>query len=91
MWAIVAAFGDNLRRSAYALAEDADLTEPQADKLALLGGCLNYNGYGDSLEDLHFHPAKLYQAMEPYADPFVFIAKSPAFIALLRDLMMIFA
>ncbi len=79
LWAVVASFGDNIEKSARALAEAACLTEPQIEKLARLGECLNYNGYGDSLEDLHFHPAELYEAIKPYADPFAFIAESFAF------------
>ncbi len=88
MWAIVAAFGDNIGQSAGALAESAGLTEPQREQLAHLGEYLNYNGYGDSLEDLHFHPAELYLEMKPYPNPFVFIAESTAFDRLaagLRD------
>ena len=79
LWAIIAAFGDNLGSSARVLAEDAGLTEREIEKLASLGEYLNYNGYGDRLQDLHFDPAKLYEEMRPYADPFDFIAKSPAF------------
>ena len=82
LWAIAAAFGDNLAKVARALAEERGLTEAQIGQLARLGECLNYNGYGDSLSDLHFHPADLYRELQPYADPFSFIAKSPAFARL---------
>lgn len=81
-WAITAAFGDNLANSARALAESEGLTEAQTGQLARLGECLNYNGYGDSLEDLHFHPAQLYAELKPYADPFAFLAESAAFATL---------
>lgn len=79
LWAIVAAFGDNLRQSARVRAKDAGLTEPEIEKLAALGEYLNYNGYGECLQDLHFNPARLYEEMRPYADPFDFIAQSSAF------------
>ncbi|PTR14784.1 hypothetical protein C8R31_105143 [Nitrosospira sp. Nsp2] len=79
LWAIVAAFGDNLGQSGRALAKDAGLSEPETEKLASLGEYLNYNGYGDRLQDLHFEPGKLYEEMRPYPDPFDFIARSPAF------------
>jgi hypothetical protein len=82
LWAITAAFGDNLEKSARALAESVGLSEAQTSKLSRLGECLNYNGYGDSLEDLHFHPAQLYAEIKPYADPFAFFAESPAFAKL---------
>lgn len=82
LWAITAAFGDNLEKSATELAVSAGLNEAQITKLARLGECLNYNGYGDTLEDLHFHPAQLYAEMKPYADPQVFIAEATAFAKL---------
>lgn len=82
LWAIVAAFGDNLGQRACALAESVGLAERQIEKLARLGEYLNYNGYGDTVEDLHYPPVELYEKMKPYPDPFVFIAESPAFTRL---------
>lgn len=82
LWAIVAAFGDNVSQSARTLAVQAGLAESQIKEMARLGEYLNYNSYGDSLEDLHFHPAELYRELEPYPDPFIFIAESPAFTEL---------
>jgi hypothetical protein len=38
-----------------------------------LGVYLNYNGYGSSLDDLHFKPADLYRLMSAYKDPFMFM------------------
>lgn len=68
-WAVVGAFGDNLRQSAQVLAKSLDITEPEIEALENLGIYLNYNGYGASLEDLHFHPAELFQKLLPYASP----------------------
>ncbi len=79
VWAVAAAFGDNLHAAARAAAEPLGLSESQLDQLRELGECLNYNGYGDSLEDLHFHPAELYRLLHPYADPFAFMQESAAF------------
>jgi hypothetical protein len=78
-WAIAAAFGDNISESANRLALQNELVQPQIEKLAHLGEYLNYNSYGETLEDLHFHPLALYEAMAPYPDPFDFIAESAAF------------
>ncbi len=39
-----------------------------------LGNYINYNGYGPSIEDLHFPPAELFRRLRPYADPLAFIA-----------------
>jgi hypothetical protein len=79
LWAITAAFGDNLEESGQSLADSESLTKAQVEELARLGECLNYNAYGDSVEDLHFHPAQLYAELKPYPDPFVFMTESSAF------------
>ncbi|PSJ18536.1 DHH family phosphoesterase [Nitrosomonas supralitoralis] len=79
LWAITAAFGDNLIQKARQLTVSAGLTEAETDQLAHLGEYLNYNGYGDNLPDLHFHPVALYEEIKPYINPFDFIAKSIAF------------
>jgi len=55
-WAICGAFGDNLHRQAEQLANDYSLTEKQTLQLREIGELFNYNGYGSTLSDLHFHP-----------------------------------
>lgn len=82
LWAITAAFGDNLIQKARQLASSAGLTEVETEQLACLGEYLNYNGYGDNLSDLHFHPTDLYEEIKPYISPFDFIAQSAAFTKL---------
>lgn len=77
-WAIVGAFGDNLKKSALSLAKQTQLSEQELSLLETLGTYINYNGYGASLDDLHFEPAALYQAMVSYASPFEFIEKDQA-------------
>jgi len=76
-WAVAAAFGDNLHASANALADDAGFDEGQRLILREVGECLNYNGYGDSIEDLFFDPVLLYGAMSGFESPFEFAEKSP--------------
>lgn len=78
-WAVAAAFGDNLHEAARKAAEPMGYGAEQLDALRELGECLNYNGYGDSLEDLHFHPADLYRGLHAYVDPFTFIRESSEF------------
>lgn len=73
-WAIVAAYGDNLLTRADELAHVAGLSFEQAQQLKELGTLVNYNGYGESLDDLHYHPAKLFQQLLAYDDPFAVIA-----------------
>lgn len=79
IWAVVGAFGDNLRQSALRAAEPLGLNAGQLEALQSLGECLNYNGYGESVVDLHFPPDELYRLVHGYADPFAFIAEEPAF------------
>ena len=76
-WAVAAAFGDNLQATAHALAREAGLSEAQAAQLCELGESINYNAYGDSVEDLFIAPTALYETLKPYADPFDFIASEP--------------
>jgi hypothetical protein len=76
---VTAAFGDNLADSARQAAASLGLSSDQLAQLQSLGECLNYNGYGESLDDLFFHPAELYRSLQPYADPFAFIYESAAY------------
>ena len=76
-WAIAAAFGDNLNAVGEELAGKAGLSADQAEALKTLGVCINYNGYGASVEDLHFHPADVYRECVKFADPLDLIASAP--------------
>jgi len=78
-WAVTAAFGDNLADAARQAAGPLGLSGGQLAQLQSLGECLNYNGYGETLDDLFFDPADLYRQLRPFADPFAFIAESPAY------------
>ena len=84
-WAIAAAFGDNLNAAAESLAFEAGLSAGQTESLKMLGVCINYNGYGDTVEDLHFHPADLYREFVKFADPLELIASQPLAWQKLRD------
>jgi hypothetical protein len=76
LWAIVAAFGDNLTKIARAMATEAGLNPQATAALEKLGTCLNYNAYGESIEDLHYHPAELSELIMPFADPAGFIEQT---------------
>lgn len=79
IWAVVAAFGDNLEKSARRAAETLQLQSTDVERLRELGECINYNAYGESLDDLHYHPADLFETMSHYADPREFIEGEPVF------------
>jgi hypothetical protein len=72
-WAVAAAFGDNLLAVAEQAAQPLALSPVQLKQLHDLGVCINYNGYGGSLGDLHFAPDKLFRELAPYASPFDFM------------------
>lgn len=72
-WAVTAAFGDNLADSALEAAKSLNLSEQDLKDLRTLGELLNYNAYGQTLDDLHFEPAELYESIQSYVDPLEFI------------------
>lgn len=77
-WAIVGAYGDNLKKVGEALSIASGLDEAQREQLENLGIYMNYNGYGATVDDLHFTPADLFLAMKDYASPFEFFEKGKA-------------
>lgn len=81
-WAVVAAFGDNLTQSARRAARPLSLSESQLHSLQELGECLNYNGYGETVDDLHYPPDRLFRIVQQYRNPFDLIASEPAFTVL---------
>jgi len=78
-WAIVAAFGDNLRHLGMALAKAAGIDAETAATLEKLGIFLNYNAYGNAVSDLCFDPRDLAGQLLPFAEPLEFVRRSPAF------------
>ncbi len=70
LWAITAAYGDNLIAKADELSKEAGLDKAQSELLKQLGTLINYNGYGSTEADLHFHPAELFRLLLNYQSPF---------------------
>jgi hypothetical protein len=82
IWAVAAAFGDNLAGAADALAATLALGAGDRDRLRALGETLNYNGYGDDVEDLLVDPVSLYRMLAQHTDPRAFVAEAPVFAEL---------
>jgi hypothetical protein len=76
LWAIAAAFGDGLRDLGATMAGAAGLNERNTATLEQLGVCLNYNSYGECLDELFLHPAVLADRMFPYSNPLEFARDS---------------
>jgi len=73
-WAVSASYGDNFPALAERLAHGHDLP---LDELKTLGEMVNYNGYGASEADLHYHPADLYKEMAGFETPMGFMGEKP--------------
>lgn len=84
LWAVVAAFGDNLAGTALALAGSCGLTPGESTRLRELGEAINYNAYGEAEADLLIAPVALYGAVHRHASPFDFLA-GDATAALLNE------
>lgn len=84
VWAVVGAFGDNMGTAARVLAQSLGLSGQALEDLRELGECLNYNAYGDSLDDLFMAPDALYRRLRHYTDPWRFMHEEPV-LALIRD------
>lgn len=81
-WAVTGAFGDNLHQTARALARELTISDEDLSLLEQLGTCINYNGYGPAIEDLHYDPEVLYRTLYEAAEPLVFARDSQDFIRL---------
>ena len=78
-WAVTGAFGDNLHGPALALAQAEGWREARIDRVRRLGLALNYNAYGDSVDELICAPAALYARLAAHADPESFSHEDPLF------------
>lgn len=69
LWAITAAYGDNLFAKADCEADKLGLTELEKSQLKAFGTYINYNGYGSEVADLHFAPVDLFNELLKYKSP----------------------
>ncbi|MED7787540.1 DHH family phosphoesterase [Francisella sp. 19X1-34] len=85
LWAIVAAYGDNLFHIANNEADMLNLKDDQRAQLKELGMLINYNSYGDTVDDLYYHPADLYYELIKYETPFDVVADKESCFYKLRE------
>jgi hypothetical protein len=76
-WAVVGAYGDNLRGVAERLAAQIGLRLRERELLRMLGEAINYNAYGDDASDVHIAPSRLYPLLARYRDPLQFVEREP--------------
>ena len=76
-WAVAGAFGDNLPDLALDLAATLALDAESVEWLRELGESINYNAYGESLDEVLVSPGELYRVASRYADPLDFVRDEP--------------
>lgn len=69
LWAIAAAYGDNLKAVANRHCQLKGLSASLSTQLESLGTYVNYNGYGRTVDDLHYAPDDLYKKLLSYETP----------------------
>ncbi len=79
IWAVVAAFGDNLADVAQALARPLALTAADLAELAALADDLTYNTYGEHPDDAIVAPDALFRTLLAARDPLRFVRGDPVF------------
>jgi hypothetical protein len=82
IWAVVAAFGDNLVDEACDLASSLQLTTGALAALKDLGDGLTYNTYGDRVDDAIVRPDELFRLLLRDGDPLRFVAADAAYAAI---------
>lgn len=84
-WAVTAAFGDNLVETAMSLGIASGFPGEELEQMRLLGTCINYNGYGESIQDLHVAPDRLFELLLRYRNPVDFITDPDSCFELLKQ------
>jgi len=83
-WAVCGAYGDNFQALAGKIAAEREVRLPLG-RLRELGELVNYNAYGLTIDDLHYHPSDLYDHLSAYPDPMAFIEDAPEALDKLRQ------
>ena len=86
VWAIATAFGDNHIDLAMTQARLQNLEEAQITLLKQIGLVVNYNSYGQKVEDLFFPPEEIVKAVDACGtDVFSFLEQGNIFSTLLEN------
>jgi hypothetical protein len=86
LWSIATAFGDNHMELAMNMAKSENLSEEQIVVLKQIGLVVNYNSYGQTIEDLFYSPEEIAKAAKACgSDIFRFTEQSDIFPTLLEN------
>lgn len=83
-WAVCGAYGDNFQALAERIAKSRDLDLPLG-RLRQLGELVNYNAYGLTTDDLHYHPSDLFGILLAYPGPVEFLEDGHEAFETLRE------
>lgn len=75
-WTIVGLCGDNIFETAENLNSELGHSKDQYEKLREMGELINYNAYGETVDDLHFHPAAVLESFRDFVDPFDYLEET---------------
>jgi len=86
LWSIATAFGDNHIDLAMNMAKSEDLSDEQVLILKQIGLVVNYNSYGQTVDDLFFSPEEIAEAARACGpDIFNFLEQGDIFSTLLEN------
>ena len=86
LWSIATAFGDNHMDLAMKLAKSENLSEEQITVLKQIGLVVNYNSYGQTVDDLFYSPEEIAKAAQACgSDIFRFTEQGDIFSTLLEN------
>ena len=86
LWSIATAFGDNHMELAMNMAKSENLSEEQITVLKQIGLVVNYNSYGQTIDDLFYSPEEIAKAAQACgSDIFSFTEQSDIFPTLLEN------
>ena len=86
LWSIATAFGDNHMDLAMNMAKSENLSDDQITVLKQIGLVVNYNSYGQTVEDLFYSPEEIAEAVKACgSDIFRFTEQSDIFPTLLEN------
>ena len=86
LWSIATAFGDNHIHLAMNMAKSENLSDDQITVLKQIGLVVNYNSYGQTVEDLFYSPEEIAEAVKACgSDIFRFTEQSDIFPTLLEN------
>jgi len=86
LWSIATAFGDNHIESAMEMAKTEGLNDEQILLLKQIGLTVNYNSYGQTVDDLFYSPEEIAEAVRACGDDiFLFPEQGDIFSTLLEN------